>query len=103
MNRSRPRRAEGAAAEVGALAPAWWRLRLVVGLLLEVLRRVVVLRSLVVLLSSGGGAGAGAASGDNATARMAAATAALGGRAVNPGPAPQMSPESPRSIRRSLA
>lgn len=42
---------------------------------------------------AGGGAGTGAASGDNATARMAAATAAIGGRAVNPGPAPQMSPE----------
>ena len=40
-----------------------------------------------------GGAGCGAATGDNATARMAAATAALGGRAPNPGPPPPMSPE----------
>jgi hypothetical protein len=58
--------------------------------------------------AGGGGAGAGAAparggaapaAGPDAaapadlTARMAAATAALGGRAANPGPAPQMSPE----------
>ncbi len=42
----------------------------------------------------GGAAPAGAAGGaDSATARMAAATAALGGRAVSAGPAPPMSPE----------
>jgi len=43
--------------------------------------------------AGGGGAGAAGAA-DDPTARMTAATAALsGGRAVNPGPAPQMSPE----------
>src|SRR5262249_7943284 len=48
--------------------------------------------------AAGGAGGAGAAAPGNAaedpTARMTAATAALnGGRAVNPGPAPQMSPQ----------
>ena len=85
MSRSRRRPAEGAGAEVGALAAA---------LVLVRLRLVVVLRrGGGAPPPAGGGAGAGAASGDNATARMAAATAAIGGRAVNPGPAPQMSPE----------
>ena len=39
------------------------------------------------------GGGAAPATPDNLTARMAAATAALGGRAPNPGPPPPMSPE----------
>ena len=39
------------------------------------------------------GGGAAPTAPDNPTARMAAATAALGGRAPNPGPPPPMSPE----------
>ncbi len=99
MSRSRRRPAEGAGAEVGALAAA---------LVLVRLRLVVVLGrwcSHWWCSSSGWRRGRhGAASGDNATARMAAATAALGGRAVEPrSRRRRCRPSSPRSIRRSLA